>query len=270
MLNTVTILAVRKTSSLPKPLKTLLLSLAVADLGVGLVVQPSYIASLVMEMEQNIENNETYNKMVSTFVKMGNFFFYASFFSVAALSTDRFLAIHLHLKYQELVTHNRIVAVVISIWMLSAFFPLTTLWIPINITYVIFLTVEFFGYLITGYFYYKINLTVRRHANQIQALQVQEVTANGETLSNFARLRKSAVGTFYIYLVFVACYLPNICVLLAIISNGKSSSLSYAILYTRTLVLLNSSLNPLIYCWKMRPIQHAIMNILRNIFPSQN
>ena len=36
--NSVTIQALRKTSSLPKPLKTLLLSLAVSDLGVGLLV----------------------------------------------------------------------------------------------------------------------------------------------------------------------------------------------------------------------------------------
>ena len=53
MLNSVTIHAIRKTSSLPKPLKPLLLSLAVSDLGVGLIVQPLYIACLIMELQQN-------------------------------------------------------------------------------------------------------------------------------------------------------------------------------------------------------------------------
>lgn len=38
MLNIVTVHAIRKTSSLPVPLKTLLLSLAVSDLCVGCVV----------------------------------------------------------------------------------------------------------------------------------------------------------------------------------------------------------------------------------------
>ena len=47
----------------------------------------------------------------------------ASFFGVVAVSVDRFLAIHLHLRYQELVTHKRVVTVVISIWLLSVFFP---------------------------------------------------------------------------------------------------------------------------------------------------
>ena len=38
--NIITIHVLRKTLSLPQPLKTLLLSLAVSDLGVGLLVQP--------------------------------------------------------------------------------------------------------------------------------------------------------------------------------------------------------------------------------------
>ena len=37
----------KNTSSLPKPLKTLLLSLAVSNLGVGLLAQPLYIAEMV-------------------------------------------------------------------------------------------------------------------------------------------------------------------------------------------------------------------------------
>ena len=47
MLNIVTIHAITKTSSLPKTLKTLLLSLAVSDVGVGLLVQPFYTSLLV-------------------------------------------------------------------------------------------------------------------------------------------------------------------------------------------------------------------------------
>ena len=47
MLNIVTIYAIRKTLSLPKTLKTLLLSLAVSDVGVGLLVQPFYTSLLV-------------------------------------------------------------------------------------------------------------------------------------------------------------------------------------------------------------------------------
>ena len=272
MLNTVTILALRKTSSLPKPLKTLLLSLAVSDLGVGLVVQPLYIANLVMQMEQNNENNETHNNihMYKAFQATGNFLTLVSFFAVTALSIDRFLSIHLHLRYQELVTHKRVVAVVISIWVLSTFFLLLSLvWIPQNVIIIINATTEALCFVSTAWFYYKIYFAVRRHTNHIQSLQVQEITSSTETVPNFSRLRQSAVVTFYVYLVFVACYLPNTWVWVAIISSGGGRLEIHVRIYTRTLLYLNSSLNPLVYCWKMRHIRQAVTNTLRSIFPSR-
>ena len=61
MLDCLTIYALTKLSSLPRPLKALPVNLAVSNLGVGLMVQPLYIASLVMEMEQKTENNPAYN-----------------------------------------------------------------------------------------------------------------------------------------------------------------------------------------------------------------
>ena len=101
LLNIVTIHAIRKTSSLPKPLRTLLLSLAVSDLGVGLFVQPFYISLLAKWLQHRIPNCIT----IKVF-----FFTTLSFFGVVAVTVDRFLAIHLHLRYQELVTHKRVLA----------------------------------------------------------------------------------------------------------------------------------------------------------------
>ena len=93
MLNCLTIYALTKLSSLPRPLKTLLLSLAVSDLGVGLMVQPSYIATLVMEMEQKTENNPAYNIVFKFYAFTVNLFGYASFFGVTFLSLDGFIAV---------------------------------------------------------------------------------------------------------------------------------------------------------------------------------
>ena len=113
MLNCLTIYALTKLSSLPRPLRTLLLSLAVSDLGVGLMVQPSYIASLVMEMEHKTENNSGYTITYKFYVFTVNLFGYASFLGVTFLSLDRLLAIYLRLRYQELVNHKRVVSLLI-------------------------------------------------------------------------------------------------------------------------------------------------------------
>ena len=113
----------RKTPSLPKPLKTLLLSLAVSDVGVGVLVQPTYVAVLVMKIEQNADNSAYYT-IFDEFYVQRNLFSFASFLSVFALTVDRLSAIHLHLRYQELVTHKSVVVVVSSVWVLSTFIAL--------------------------------------------------------------------------------------------------------------------------------------------------
>ena len=268
MLNILTIHAMRKTSSLPKPLKTLLLSLAVSDLGVGLLVQPLYIKMLAKKLQQNTEDNPSYSKRTA-FNIIVFIFSNASFFSVVAISVDRFLAIHLHLRYQELVTHKRVVALVISVWILSVFLSLIGLWATVSTANVLTVIILGLCFVCTTVIYCIIYFTVRRHTHQLQALQVQQVAQDGE-MKNITRQRKSAVSTFYVYLVFLVCYLPNYCTLVASMLSAPSTSLNDLFLYSWTLVLVNSSLNPVIYCWKMRHIRHSIMDILRNIFQRQN
>ena len=87
--------------------------------------------------------------------------------------------------------------------------------------------------------------------------------------SNAVRQKKTALATFYVYVVFVVCFLPVVCVKAAYRIYGESELRLHLLYYSRTLVLLNSSLNPLIYCWKMRNFRQAVMSVLRNIFQSQ-
>jgi len=70
------------------------------------LVQPLHIASFFMEVEPNAATNTTYKKTLSAYLTLVNLFYYAIFFGVTALCVDRFLAIHLHLRYQEFVSHT--------------------------------------------------------------------------------------------------------------------------------------------------------------------
>ena len=261
MLNIVAIYAIRKTSSLSKNLKKLLLSLTVSDLGVGLLVQPIYIAH-VMDSQQNNATNDTDNVIYTAFLIEANFFTYASLFGVMALCADRFLAIHLHLRYQELVTHKRVVAVVVSLWVISALISLIRLFIPKNIMYMSFVIIESACIITATSLGLKLYLTLRRHINQIQVPQV----AQNDQGKSVQRKRKSAMASLYVYLVFIACYLPNICRLF-ITATIPEPRIDLRF-YTPTLLFLNSTLNPLIYCWKMKRIQHTIVGTLRNLFSS--
>ena len=216
-----------------------------------------------MENEQNT-NNIAFYVVRKAHIIQRQIFVSASFLSVFVLTVDRFLAIHLHLRYQELVTHKRVVAVVVSTWVFRASitflrqFYSTTGSLPAIIVVVCIITI--------GLLYCKIYAAVRHHTNQIHVLQVQQVAQNGE-MPNAARQRKMVVATFYVYVVYLVCYLPVAWIVFAK-TNGETVLLSRLEYFTLTLAYLNSSLNPLIYCWKMRHIRQTVMVILRNIFPS--
>ena len=260
MLNIVTIYAIYKTSTMPKTLKTLLLSLACSDVAVGLFSQPLYTFFLINWLR--LDNPSCIPKQVGTI--LGSLFSAASFLGVVAVSVDRFLAVHLHLRYQELVTHRRVVIVVIDIWVHSAFVSLMVLWGLLSTRDLINSIIGAFSFIITFVVYIRIYLTVRRHKNQIHSMQIRDETQS-EELKNFIVLIKSTVGIFYVYLVFLICYLPHLICMAVIRIYGSSIVLKKLLLYSLTLMYLNSSLNPIIYCWKMRHIRHAIMDILRKM-----
>ena len=216
MLNIVAIYAIRKTLSLPKNLKTLLLSLAVSDLGVGLLAQPMYVA-YIMDSQQNNATNDTNNVIYLAFLIPVNLFIDASLFGVTALCAERFLAIYLHLRYKELVTYQRVAVVVVSIWVISALISLIRFFIPKNIMYVSFVIIISACIVTATSLSVKLYLTLRRHINQIQVPQV----AQNDQGKSVQRKRKSAMASFYVYLVFIACYLPDICVLIVIATNSE-------------------------------------------------
>ena len=272
ILNIVTIHAIRKIPdpSLSKNLKTLLLSLAVSDLSIGLVVQPLYVANLIMASKLNIETSKTYNAIHITYLILVNLFIFATLFLVIVLCAERFIAIHYCFRYQELVTHKRVVAVVVSIWVLSRLFSLVRLWIPTSIMYVVFGITQLACIVAATFFSIRIYSSVRLHVNQIQVLQLQQASQTGK-MANITMLRKFAMMSVYVSLVLTVCYLPSICTLFIIAFTSRpSTGINHLQLYTLTLEFLNSSLNPVIYCWKMKHIRHTIISLIRNAFTKQN
>ena len=260
MLNIVTIYAINKTSKLPKTLKTLLQSLACSDVAVGLFSQPLYTFFLINWLR--LHNLGCNTAQVRTI--LSRLFLTASFLSVVAVSVDRFLAVHLHLRYQELVTHRRVVIVVIGIWVYSVFVSLVILWGLLSTRDLIRSLSAAFGFIITPVVYIRIYQTVRRHKNHIQSMQIRD-EAQSEEIKNLTALIKYTVGIFHVYLVFLVCYLPLFICMAVIQFYGSSIVLKKLFLFLLTLVFLNSSLNPVIYCWKMRHIRHAIIDILRKM-----
>ena len=262
MLNIVVIIALRKTPSLPKPLKILLLSISASDLCVGLLVQPLYVALDVID-----ESNPIVAPLARVNTISATFFCTATLLGICAVSVDRFLAIHLHLRYQEIVTHRRVEAVVISVWVLSAVLSLPRTGIHsekanrIILAIIVFITL---GCLVAiAIIYVRLYVVLKHHIMQVQTLNISLDSQTTVAIQDTTRQKKCTVAIFYLYLTLLICYLPNTCIALMFVVGADFPS--EMINFSDALVYLNSSLDPLIYCWKMRQVRLAAMNILRNI-----
>ena len=265
VLNIAIIYAINKAASIAKPLKTLLLHLAFSDVAVGFLCHPIYTSLLVKWLQMENPSCNVYRILSNS----GHLLAIASSLGVVAVSMDRFLAVHLHLRYQELVTHKRVVYMVISIWVYSTFVSSVILWGLRSTRDAIVLASAAIGFILTFVFYIKIYLTVRRHKNQIQSMQIQG-DAQSDEIKKFAAFIKSTISIFYVTIVLAICYLPFQICSAGFRIYGSSIALKKFNLLSLTLIFLNSSLNPVIYCWKMRHVRHAIIDILRKMSRSRN
>ena len=256
--NTVAILALRRTLSLSKNFKILLLNLAVTDAGVGLISQPLNLAILIMD----IENHHFKYRAEIEKIHLSTTFLLcvASFLGVTAVAADRFLAVYLHLRYEELVTNKRVASAVTAVWIVSVIIALLLVW-KLTIGFVITATFLMICLIVIALFYFKLHLVVKYHTEQIMAQQIQ-CRENNEELErlNAERQKRSAFMIFYVYLALLICYLPVTIFKTLYLLDIEVPPIVGVV--CDILFVLNSSLNPLIYCWKMKHIRHAAKAIL--------
>ena len=257
--NTLAIQALRKTSFLPANMRKLLLSLTLSDLAVGLFAHIMLAVVFNMAVNSNLEllcPVTLLSCFAILYLLAG-----ASFLNVTAIAVDRLLAVSFHLRYQELVTSKRVTAALVAIWLTIAsctFFYL--FFTPLNLN--VLLVLISIGFLLTTVAYFRVYKVARYHQNQIYN-QFQQPNVQAVVL---LRERKSSLNVVYIYAVFVACYLPNFCCLILKQAGNWSDSVLVAEQITFFFVLLNSSLNSLIYCWRYPEVRVIMKRILKKIF----
>ena len=258
--NTLILVALHKESSLHAPSKLLFRTLAITDLCVGLIVEPLVVTAWMSAVNKrwNICRYLNDTSFVAGYI-LGS----VSLFIMTAISVDRLLALSLGLRYRQVVTLKRTQVIVTVFWVLSTFGTATYF-----LNDVIAL---WYGYavislcLVTSVFSYgKIFCTLRRNKIQAQKNFHQEQLSQTVPL-NTARYRKTVSSALWVQLTLIVCYLPHGIVVALISQRGLSSSLLFARGFSVTLVYLNSSLNPILYCWKIREVKQAVKNTIRQI-----
>ena len=260
--NLLVIRALWKASSIPVNLKSLLQSLAFSDLAVGLIAQ--LMLGVIVALMLNVAANENDNLdfLCPTILAVCYTILYlltcASFLTIMAITVDRLLAIYLHLRYQELVTSKRVIIVLVFLWCISCAAASIFFVLP-NGNSILVAVIEIGGLLFTTVAYALIFKTVRHH--QIQE-QSQFYRKNDQAMGT-VRERKSALNALTVYIVFLACFLPNLCCRILLTVDRFRVSFLVANHISGFLVLLNSSLNPLVYCWRYREIRGTVKTLVK-------
>ena len=261
--NALVIRALWKTSSIPG--KKLLLSLAFSDLAVGLYAQPMYGTVTAVMLNVAVVKKYNFDFLCPTIITVTLFSAYflagASFFTIAAIALDRFLAVTLHLRYPSLVTERRVGVGLVFLWLTVGIATFAVISLPRhnNLVTVVFQSV---GFAMITMAYLRIYKVVRHHQNRIYS---QHQVQNDQAVKA-ARERKSALNAFYVYIISFACYVPSLFSSILLEVNGMEVSYVAAAYASIFLFFLNSSLNPIVYCWRYREIRNNVMSTAKKIF----
>ena len=239
---------------LHSPCKLLFRCLASTDLCVGLITQPSFVVYLISR-ESDLDTCVLFTSFLSIFSVM---LCGISLCTLTIISVDRLLALLLGLRYRHVVTVARVRGitflsyfVLLSLLTMMYFLNTRIFTITLILNVLLFLVISTFCYL-------KIYFTLR-----CRQAQVQQETAprqfNGPSRVHGLKYKRSVSTTMLVSIFMIACYLPFaiFATVIAIHQEISSSSLS-AEGIVASLVYFNSSINPVIHCWRIREVRKAV------------
>ena len=248
--NSVVLAAISKTPSLHSPSLMFLVSLAVSDLLVGLVVQPVYIAYELTKLASLYQPMTT---MATTAAGV-------SLSTMTAISVDRFLALHYHMRYPNVMTVHRAMYTIAILWLLNllvsflAFWKVAAYYFAIALSILIYLLISCVSYI-------RIYKLVRLHQLQIFAQQRAMGSLNNQ--SNMLQSAKSAKNTFIYYTTMTLCYTPLFVAMTILFFFSNHWTVAWNL--TDTAAFMNSSINPFLYCWRVRELRTAVVKTTRKM-----
>ena len=259
--NTLILVALPKENSLHPPSKLLYRNLAITDLCVGIIAEPLLVAYLMSLLKQRWD---ICYELDYAGLAIGAILCSLSLFTLTAISVDRLLALWLGLRYRRVATLRKAYISVIVMWVLSvvagaAIYSLDT----VILDWSMFITISL-CVVISSLCYTKIFVVLRRRKIRLEDSAFQGPTEVIKVPLNLARYRKAVYSALWVQVTLVVCYLP-----FGIATTIPEISLS-VYLMTLTLLLLNSSLNPFIYCWKIREVRQAVKDTIRQLFSSSS
>ena len=258
--NTVILIALNKKTSLHQPSKVLLRNLIASDLCVGFLecVYSAYKISILQGRWQTCRLLFFVNSIA------GNISTTVSLWTVTAISVDRLLALLLKLRYRQVVTVSKVYAVAIASWVCNGL-GVASLWCFSPVAWKVLSGISIAVCLVTStYCYTRIFFRLRpQYTTQVH--KNPREPANQSIRADIARYKKTVSSALWLQLVLLFCYLPYFLlapIALREIENDPSSAFSIPLDTSLTLLFFNSTLNPILYCWRITEVRRAVKDTL--------
>lgn len=258
--NIVIFVALDRDNQLHMSTRLLFRSLALTDLGVGLISQPCFVIYLLLVVTKRLNDCERTESVmqVSTALLCS-----ISLFALTAVSIDRLLLLKLGLRHRCVVTVKRVKEVVFLSW---------TVFLSIGVLY--FLNTTIFTMtvcasvllclLASAYSYISIYFSLRCRIARILQQNAHDQRKVFRP-RNLLRYKRTVSTSLWVYFILVVSYLPFVLVQVTRTRLGDSRSIVIAEGCTTSLVYLNSTLNPFIYCWRIREVRKAVKTMVQRI-----
>lgn len=258
--NLVVIISVIKNPACRCPSNIFIVGLTLSDLGVGIIAQPLFCVLKVLELHHQ-DNNTIICHVSVSFNTIVWLLGTVSFLTLTCITADRFMALHLHLRYQSVVSTKKYTLLVITIWVFcTSAVVIKRLLRHYNILQGLSIAMCALGFILNGIFIYKIAKVVGWHTAQ---MQVHEQPSPSMDI-NMPRYKRTVNTLYYIIGAFTVCYLP---IVVTIVIHTSVQRRVFAVYWgyfiAGTLAMINSSLNPVIYCWKNKEIRNAVFQLFR-------
>ena len=188
-----------------------------------------------------------------------------SLWTLNAISLDRLLALLWGLRYRQVITLKRLYVIVVTFWIMSTAVAICFLVNHLINSWYTYIVIPL-SVVISGICYTNIFFELRnRQKRRVQDLFQRENPTQTIRL-NTGRYKKAVFSALWLQLVLAACYLPYSVASVLFSDVSNLSSFSFLVWQLAvTLVYLNSSLNPFLYCWKITEVRQAVRMTIRQV-----
>lgn len=257
--NILILFALYKVSSLHSPTKLLFFCLAVTDLFIGLITQPLF-AVVIMSEIPNVNLNPLCLYYVGRVKSSSSYILcVVSILTSTAISVDRLFSLLLGLRYRYVVTSRRVLVVITWFWFIGASCGSLYLW-RIDVAWSVVIVVIIISLVISALSYIKIYRKLFYQQRQLHSQREQDHDNRKRFKGGrIERYKKTVANICWVQLAIVACYIPFVIVATLRIHGGiYGDGLQMARRLVVTFTYFNSSLNPILYCWKIAEVRQVV------------